>query len=97
MWQENWVATLVGSIELLTISHWIYRSLQSNPTHVAMASFDSFEEVGVNYDDPLNHLTTLGVLQADVGDFHNGTHETTQTVNAEQGMVTIQQMPSLIS
>ncbi|WKX97840.1 hypothetical protein Q1695_013490 [Nippostrongylus brasiliensis] len=40
------------------------RSNQLNTAHT-LASFDSYEELGVTSDCPLNHITTLGILQTD--------------------------------
>ncbi|VDO87577.1 unnamed protein product [Heligmosomoides polygyrus] len=40
------------------------RPHQMDPAHT-MASFDSYEEMGFSSDCPLNHFTTLGILQTD--------------------------------
>ncbi|KAL6735623.1 hypothetical protein Aduo_006044 [Ancylostoma duodenale] len=45
----------------------MYMPLRSHelPATHTLASFDSYEEMGVHSDCPINHFTTLGVLQAD--------------------------------
>ncbi|EPB67455.1 Ion channel [Ancylostoma ceylanicum] len=45
----------------------MYMPLRSHelPATQTLASFDSYEEMGVHSDCPINHFTTLGVLQAD--------------------------------